>query len=682
MNQLLIDTSTTGSIALKDPVIDHATNKSFVARSRVAGRAGIYFALCLAGLILNVAFTLKLPWGGDEWYTYHDSPLMAAPNGALVFIAKKLLGEVSVHNYVLYRQIGLVWFALTIAYLIYQDFKHRSQPLFLFQSVFLILSSFVIFQVQYFRYYSFYLLCSFLFFYLVLHVERTGYAARRIPVILCLLISPFLYVGLTWQLGIFVVANEVRVMDKRKRLIAIPFMVAAGVGAIVFSNTLLSAAIHFVYSKISVSAIGVRGLTAGGLVKPIYATFQFAFGYDVEPTENIIVAVLFLLVGAGFLYKLWHLRRTNAPLFNVTIMGGIIPFILLYWVLEPLTPPGSTQLESKHALFFLPFFVSVFAPSENDGNWTRSVLPACALLVAAVLGLYASLTRVTVNWPQVVAIAREVQCQGGPILIDGRTSESFFFYADGKIDRSGVYFITDPKFEKVVTNAPVVAAITNDWKSYQVLTREQNWNSDTGNEDRVAAIEKLLNVLRSDKECVQSYIHYPLFAFVYVKGTRSPAQPRPGFFDIQYQDINLPITKNEITTFGWQDVKTGQSFDIPMDRAGRVSIVYFIETKSGAREGERIGSIKTGTEEIPLQLGRVPTDKYQSIYSRSLERSEVWYEWKKRPVFTQSLKYPGSLLSSTGKIYKTDFIVPASGTLVIEKSGIVLHLCAIKVNYS
>lgn len=677
-----MDTSTAGSIALEDSIIDHDTNKSFVARSRVAGRVGVYFALCLACLILNVAFTLKLPWGGDEWYTYHDSPMMAAPNSALVFLGKRLFGEVSVHNYMLYRQIGLVWFALTIAFLIYQDFKHRSQPLFLFQSVFLVLSSFVIFQVQYFRYYSFYLFCSILFFYLVLHVERTGYAAHRIPVILCLLISPFLYVGLTWQLGIFVIANELRVMDKRRRLIAIPFMIAACLGVIVFSNRLLAAAIHFVYSKISVSASGARGLTVGGLVKPIYATFQFAFGYDIEPTENVIVAVLFVLIASGFLYRLWCLRRENASLFNVTIMGGIIPFVLLYWLLEPLTPPGSTQLESKHALFFLPFFVSVLAPARDDGKWIRSLLPACALLVAVVLGLHASLTRVTVNWPQVVAIAREVQRQGGPVLIDGRTSESFFFYADGKIDRTGVYLITDSKLENLVTNAPVVAAITNDWKSYQALTREQNWNSASGSESRVTVVENLLALLRTDRECVRSYVQYPLFAYVYAKGTRSPAQPKPGFFQIQYQDINLPITKDGITTFGWQDVKTGQDFDIPMERAGQVSIVYFIETSTGSAEGERIGSIRTGTGEIPLQMGSVPTDKFQSVYSRSLERSEVWYEWKKRPVFTQSLKYPGSFLSSSGKIFKADFMIPAGGTLVIEKAGIVLHLCAIKVNYS
>lgn len=682
MNQPLLDTSTTGSIALKDPVIDRASNKSFVARSRVAGRAGVYFALCLACLILNAAFTLKLPWGGDEWYTYHDSPLMAAPNSALVFVAKKLFGEVSVHNYILYRQIGLVWFALTIVFLICQDFKHRSQPLFLFQSVFLVLSSFVIFQVQYFRYYSFYLFCSILFFYLVLHVERAGYATHRIPVILCLLISPFLYVVLTWQLGIFVIANEVRVMDKRRRLIAIPFMIAACLGVIVFSNRLLAAAIHFVYSKASVGSIGRRGLTLGGLMKPVYATFQFAFGYDVEPTENIIVVVVFLLIGTGFLYKLWHLRRINAALFNVTIMGGVIPFVLLYWLLEPLFPPGTTELESKHALFFLPFFVAVLAPARSHGKWIRSLLPACALLVALVLGLQASLTRVTVNWPQVVAIASEVQRQGGPILIDGRTSESFFFYADGKIDRNGVYLITDPKLEQVVNNAPVVAAITNDWKSYQVLTRQQNWNSGTGSESRVSAVENLLALLKTDRECVRSYVQYPLFAFVYARGAKPSNQPKPGFFTIPYQDIQLPIVKDNITALGWQDVRAGESFDIPMERAGQISMVYIIETNSGAREGERIGSIRIGAQEIPLRMGSVPTDGYQSVFSRSLEKSEVWYEWKKRPVFTQSLKYPGSLFSSTGKIFKTDFMIPASAKLVIEKTNTVLHLCAIKVNHS
>ena len=674
-------TNSSDLVFVQDPVIDHATNKSFVARSRLAGRAGIYFALCLLGLILNAAFTSRLPWGGDEWYTYHDSSLMAAPNSALVFVAKKLFGEVSVHNYVFYRQIGLVWFSLTIAFLIYKDFKHRFQPLFLFQSGFLILSSFVIFQVQYFRYYSFYLFCSILFFYLVLHVERTGYAAHRNPLILCLLLSPLLYVGLTWQIGIFVVLNELRLMDRRRRVIAVPFIIAACLGAIAFSSTLLSVAIHFVYSKVSVSA-GRRGLTVGGLIKPIYATFQFAFGYDVEPTENVIVVVLFLLIVSGFLYRLWRLRRENASLFRVTIMGGIIPFVLLYWLLEPLTPPGSTQLESKHALFFLPFFVAVLAPSEADLKRIRSLVPACALLVAAAIGLHASLTQKRINWPQVVEMALDVQRQGGPILIDGRARESFLFYMDGKIERNRIYDIMRPDIQNLIAAAPVVASITNDWTSYQALTLEQNWNAGGGSESRVNGAENSLALLRSDRECIRSYVHYPLFAYVYATGSNRSNQPKPGFFTIPYQDIQLPIAKDNVTVLGWQDIKTGQSFNIPMDRAGQISIVYFIETNPDVAEGERIGSIRIGAQEIPLQMGSVPTEKYQQVFSRSLERSEVWYEWKKRPVFSQSLKYPGSLFSSTGKIFKTDFMIPASGTLVIEKANTILHLCAIKISYS
>src|SRR5215475_1000967 len=173
VNEAFINMSTSGEVALKDSLID-SPNEVLLERSRVAGRVAIYFLLGLAGLILNAAFTLKLPWGGDEWYTYHDSPLMAAPNALLVFLGKLVLGKVSVHNYILYRQIGAFWFALTFAFLIYKDFKARFQPLFLFQSAFLILSSFVIFQVQFFRYYSFYLFCSVLVFYLLSHVAKTG----------------------------------------------------------------------------------------------------------------------------------------------------------------------------------------------------------------------------------------------------------------------------------------------------------------------------------------------------------------------------------------------------------------------------------------------------------------------------------------------------------------------------
>ena len=670
-----MDASTVGEI----PAVAGA-NRFRIPRLRVASRIAVYFGLCLIAVICNLAFSFRLPWGGDEWYTYHDSPLMAAPNAFLIFLAKRVLGEVSVHNFLLYRQIGLFWFILTIGYLLYKDYRARFQPLFLFQSVFLILSSFVIFQVQFFRYYSFYLFCSVLVFYLLWHVEKTGYAKCRLLMIGSLIISPFLFVILTWQLLVFIIWNEVRLMRARGRLLSLMSLIGACAILFVFSNRLFVAVFQIIFDKPILGAQGTRGLSLGGLSKPIYATFQFVFGYDLEPTENIAVAALFILVAAGFVYGLWRLRRENRKLFTVTVVGGIIPFVLLYWLVEPLTPPGATQLESKQALFFLPFFVAVLAPSYRNTIRAKSLIIPGALLVGAALGLHASLTHSRVDWSRIVELARNVQEQGGPVLVDGRARESLLFYGADKLNRNQIYDVSGPHIEDIVKSASVVASITGDWKSYQLLSVEQNWNSGKSSEERVTGVEKLLAWLRDDKECVQSYVQYPFFAFVYSKAGGNRSEPKPGYFGVPYQDVYFPIAQDNVTSFGCQDVKAGQPFDISVERAGELSIYYFIETRGGAKEGDRIGSIRVGGDEIALRLGSLPTDKYQSIYSRSLAESEVWHEWKKRPVFTQSLRYPGSFFASTGKIFMTNFKISSGGILVVERPDVTLHLCAIRLS--
>src|SRR5258705_7087481 len=109
-------------------------------------------------------------------------------------------------------------------------------------------------------------------------------------------------------------------MGKRKKIIIIPIGIAACLILVVLRHSLFLAILPFVYSKASLTSAAMRGISIGGLAKPIYAVFQFTFGYDLEPTENIVVTMLFCLIAVGFLYRCWRLRGGNACLFNATII--------------------------------------------------------------------------------------------------------------------------------------------------------------------------------------------------------------------------------------------------------------------------------------------------------------------------------------------------------------------------
>ena len=60
-------------------------------------------SLLIPHILLSVYYSILMPWGGDEWYTYNQWTIMAVPNTLLVSTLKTILGPVSVHNYLFYR---------------------------------------------------------------------------------------------------------------------------------------------------------------------------------------------------------------------------------------------------------------------------------------------------------------------------------------------------------------------------------------------------------------------------------------------------------------------------------------------------------------------------------------------------------------------------------------------------
>jgi len=633
------------------------------------------FLIFIISLAINLFYTLHLPWGGDEWYTYQGQ-VMAVPNTVLVSIAKAIMGGVSVHNYFWYRQVGLMWLMFAYGVLALRYIKSQATSAF-FLFCFLALNSFTLFQVQYFRYYGMYLFFSIAVFISLYQLDPERYAVQRKWIYLWLLVSPLVHFFLFWQVLVFIVITEMLLMKPTKRLIAI-----GGITLIILAFFALRVRI-FDLALRSFGAIAqgdmMRGFNVGLLVKPFYSMFQFAFGYDLEPTENTAIFVLYVSTLVLFVVRLFILKKENPRAFVTLFTAGLMPFFLMFWAVEPLTPLGSTQFESKHGLFFFPFFISAFIPECREKRQLKDYLPFVVLLCASILGLITSLSVERPDWNRVVSMASDVQGKGGVILVDGRSRETFLFYGKGRIDSGRVRFIYDSEALKLAASEPIVMLIMNDYKSYQELGFQQMWNTGTGSTDRYQAISRLFDVVREKKGCSSSYCNYPLLAYVYEGDVSSERerQPRPAFFGIPYQDIRLPIMKDNVSIYGWEDVTRNNQFLIDTGRPGTVSLYYFIEAGK-APEGLRIGRLDFEEGNIPLVIGKKPTNTYQAVYSRGLAGADEWYTWKKRPVYTQSLRYPGSLLNSTGHIYHTKLNLPGKGRIIIEDPDVIMHLCAFK----
>ena len=77
----------------------------------------VFVSLFIVQSLLAIRFGMKVPWGGDEWFSYKHFTIMAYPFSVLTSVIKGLVGEVNPQNYIIYRQQGLLWSLIVYLFL-------------------------------------------------------------------------------------------------------------------------------------------------------------------------------------------------------------------------------------------------------------------------------------------------------------------------------------------------------------------------------------------------------------------------------------------------------------------------------------------------------------------------------------------------------------------------------------
>lgn len=641
-----------------------------IERSRVGPVIG---ALMLVVIHLGLSwwYGTLLPWGGDEWYTYDGRTLMAVPNTILIECARLILGEVSPENYMYYRLTGVVWTTLAICGFFLLGWSNRKYSFFVPVSLFLVLSPFVFYQEQYFRYYGYYLCASFAVFLLIAQYDH-DYRRVRFLFWGLLLISPFLYLFLGFQIGCYVVWREWTCLSKKGRVaVAVVGLVAGAVVAVSWS-WLIQTGMEVAFSGMSSMADNpvLRGLSPGLVIKPFYFVFESFWGYQVEPTESplVMVAVIWLL---GFLairfLVLCGRQRSWAILTAVCLL---LPLVLIYLVLEPLTPPGATQLESKHALFGLPWLLLLaFGPSGQRGRWIGWVT------VFGILGisLFYTFRRPAPAWPEVVDQAVAVTESGGMVILDGRSDRTFRFYAEGRVEPDALASIGELE---AVASSPfsdsALMVVHNDWKAYQLLSLKQNWNSGSSSEAKVNAIAGVENLVHEKGfQGRWGFVRFPLQAFVYSQGF-GLAGPVPSVLPIAYRDLDFPRVIDGMRYIGAARLSGGQSVVIHPSGEEGGRLVGFLKGAGRLPQGTVIGEAIGAAGLIPIAVGPELADAYESAFCRPFEKGDRVDGWRKRPLISQASRYPGSFFSAQGSIYELGFEANESIRVRIDHADIEL----------
>ena len=610
--------------------------------------------------ILSMYFGGLKGWGGDEWFSYNDFTMMGLLFSILTKIQIHYFGPISEHNFVVFKMQGVFWFSMLFLFLfkIYSLSKDTDTKNFiLFTILFITFNPFFIEQTQFFRYYSLYILSSFILYFLI-RLKSDDFIKNRRYFYGTLAISPFFHLFLFWSLFIYLFFKEVLILIKTRRWV-ISGLLSILIIIIAINNEYFlvkgwNSVMHN-YDYASLNNIQHRGLSIGTFIKPIHAIFVFLYGGEILPLENMLLNIMFVVLIFSIIFILLKLYTENFQLTINLLFCGIIPFLSLYLILEPLTLPGMTQAEPKHGLFIIPWLIFLIFKL----NIYRIGRIINIFLFSSFL--YADYLMIIKDYPDWDKVEQTINSNKIPVItdtpIDLRTNLN-----NGDI----IWFQDTLMVENTLLNNDTICIVFQGWANYQVLSLEQKWHSAKGTLFTFGILEKLFKNIEDSKfHLIDAYSRFPLHCMVFVKNIANTNQSLPWLFDIKYRDLKIPLMVDNQRIIGFEKIDNGKVLNVDS------SFYYFIQTNLPQYDRHAI--------EIKYKNGIRKTytldeenNTYRSYYCRSINNNKMTYSYKKRPLVSNSLRHPGSIFNSEGRIYK--FIGEGKGySIMLSNQNITLY---------
>jgi hypothetical protein len=603
----------------------------------------IFFSICfIVHSILSMYLGVLKGWGGDEWFSYNDFTIMALPFSVITKIQIYILGPISLDDFLYYKMQGLTWIALLFFVLYkmyYNDKRVLMKKYILFLVLFISISPFIIGQTHYFRYYSLYLFSAFIIYFLIWKKGKK-YIINRRMFFGVLLVSPFLHFFIFWQLFFYISFKELIIIFKKgeKFKVSVIFILFI-LGILNIDYLLVNIWNTFMhnYDYLSFDHIQHRGFSFGTIIKPFNAIFVYLFGRDIVPLEYFSLTLMYLIVGISLIYiVITNLKEYSNSTINLFI-SGIIPFFGIYIILDPMTLPGMTQADAHHGLFFIPWLIFLlFKLNEYSFGKVINISLFSSFL-------YADYLMITMDYPNWEKVDQTINSNKNPIITDTPGDLSLNIINDNII-----WFQDTMKVRNAIQNNDTVCIVMQGWGNYQVLSLEQKWNSINGTSDAFGFLENLIIILSQNNfDLIDAYSRFPLHCMVFVKNNAISHQSSPWLFDIKYRDLKIPLIIDNKRIIGFQKLNKGK--EILLDS----SFYYFIQADDPNEDDSviEISNIDASKKKYILDE---ENDAYRSYYCRSINQDSVVYTIKKRPLVSNSLRHPGSMLNSQLRLYKNN----------------------------
>ena len=300
----------------------------------------------------------KHPWGGDEWFSYENFTIMGLPFSILTSIMKNILGEVSLANFWIYRQQGLVW--STLLYLIFtlilikRDNKNIKGFL-IFYLLFISVNPYVIQTIEFFRYYALYFFSTSMFTLFILYNDDK-YIEKRYLFFLSIVCSFFIHLFLFIQIITYVLFKEIMYVKKNFHFITFAVII------VLFAFPYLPEIISYIFNSLfpmyhyDYSFIH-RGISLSTFIKPIMAIYTFLFGSYQIPLSSYSIDILFTVYGIMIIYGFYKLL-SDYNIYHPIFLAGVLPLVISIFLIEPLSLPAMTQIAPHHILFLFPLILT------------------------------------------------------------------------------------------------------------------------------------------------------------------------------------------------------------------------------------------------------------------------------------------------------------------------------------
>ena len=373
-----------------------------------------------------------------------------------------------------------------------------------------------------------------------------------------------------------------------------------------------------------IPSLSGRGISIGMLAKVPLTFYFFTLGERIYPLWWWVTAPVMIVMGIAFIFGLWQLRHlTGLGVLTVFMMLNIP---LLFWVLDPLAPPGLQGGAPRYIIFVTPYFLLVLALGAQA--W-KPLKPA--LIMANLIGLYFLAMPIWsygsgdfTDWGLYLKKA-VIQPQQTCIITDGRGQAPIIRYSP-----VGVKVELMDKSADCLGFSRIVL-VSNDFRLIQVRD-----------------FDRIGKNISNEYTLLSNTTFFPAQITLYEKKPAQSLEFSPSRMDLPEQDLHFPITipkrKWQINGFVRLDNTTPSVTLLSnMEDVGNLWILTNYRAENLP---------KRGTPTFALRFTAADGSKEVEIILHEGEETASWdgqcnscasvYEWTKSLHLLGNYAYPGA----------------------------------------